>query len=142
MAELQVQKLKSGSVYEDKNSYSRAVVVDNWVLVANTAGRHYRTREISKDPAEQTLQCFANIEGALKAVGASLADVVRSRIAIPNLDHKEAVMAVVSEKFKDIDPAATITATPLAGTEYLVEIEVTAYRGAGAARTEKMRVSL
>lgn len=138
----QVTKLKSGSIYEDKLSYSRAVVVDNWVLVANTAGRHYGTREISKDPAEQTRQCFANIEGALKAVGSSLGDVVRSRVSVPNLEHKDAVMSVVAEKFRGVDPAGTVTATPLAGPEYLVEIEVTAYRGAGAAKAENLRISL
>jgi enamine deaminase RidA (YjgF/YER057c/UK114 family) len=138
----QVTKLKSGSLYEDKLSYSRAVVVDNWILVANTAGRNYRTREISNDAAEQTRQCFANIEGALKAVDASLADVVRTRVSVPYLEHKDAIMSVVAEKFRGVDPASTITATPLAGPEYLVEIEITAYRGAGTANATNLRVSL
>lgn len=139
---MKVVKLKSGSIYEEKRSYSRAVVVDNWILVANTAGRNYRTREMSSDPAEQTRQCFANMEGALKAVGASLADVVRARISIPFVQHKEAVMDVVAEKFRGIDPASTITACPLASDEYLVEIEITAYKGAGASQAEYIKVSL
>ncbi|CAG9268548.1 putative 2-iminobutanoate/2-iminopropanoate deaminase [Paraburkholderia unamae] len=142
MATPQVEKLKSGSVFEDKYSYSRAVVVDNWILVANTAGRNYQTREISNDAAEQTRQCLANVEGALKAVGAGFADVVRSRVFIPRLEDKDAVMHVIAEAFRGVDPASTITATPLAGPEYLVEIEVTAYRGAGAAQVERMRVTL
>ncbi|WP_408463976.1 Rid family hydrolase [Paraburkholderia fungorum] len=54
---------------------------------------------------EQTRQCFANIEGALKAVQSSLADVVRLRIALPKLEQKAAVIAVVAEKFAGVDPA-------------------------------------
>jgi enamine deaminase RidA (YjgF/YER057c/UK114 family) len=142
MADLKVQKLKSGSIFEDKNNYSRAVVVQDWVFVSNTAGRNYQTREMSSDPTEQTRQCFANIEGALKAVNSSLTDVVRVRVAVPKLEHKAAVVAVVAEKFQGVDPASTVTATPLAGPDYLVEIEVTAYRGAGAAQTERLRVTL
>jgi enamine deaminase RidA (YjgF/YER057c/UK114 family) len=139
---MEVVKLKSGSIYEEKRSYSRAVVVDNWIMVANTAGRNYKTREMSTDPAEQARQCFANMEGALKAVGSSLADVVRARISIPRLEHKEAVMDVVAEKFRGIDPASTVTACPLASDEYLVEIEITAYRGVSAAKIEHLKISL
>ncbi|MEI4488554.1 RidA family protein [Frigidibacter sp. MR17.14] len=137
-----ITKLKSGSLYEEKLSYSRAVVIGDWILVANTAGRNYKTRYMSTDPVEQTQQLFANVEGALAAVGASLKDVVRQRISIPYLEHKEAVMGVVAEKFKGIDPVNTITACPLAAPDYLVEIEVTAYRGAGETETEYLRISL
>lgn len=124
-------KLKSGSIYETKRSYSRAVCVGDLIMVANTAGRNYQTRFMSEDPAEQARQCIANIAGALKAVDSGLEDVIRSRISIPFLQHKEAVMDVIAEAFRGIDPAATITACPLASPEYLVEIEVTAWRGAG-----------
>jgi enamine deaminase RidA (YjgF/YER057c/UK114 family) len=137
-----ITKLKSGSLYEEKRNYSRAVVLDNWIMVSNTAGRNYQTREMSDDPAEQAAQCFQNIEGALKAVGASLADIVRARISIPYPEDKEAVMAVVAAKFKGVDPASTITATPLAAPDYKVEIEVTAYRGAGSAVCDYQRISL
>ncbi len=137
-----VLKLKSGSVFEEKRSYSRAVVIGNWIMLANTAGRNYATRAMSLDPAEQARQCFANIEGALAAVNATLSDVVRARIAIPFLEHKESVMDVVAEKFRGIDPASTITATPLSSPDYLVEIEVTAYRDAGSGNTEYIRVNL
>lgn len=141
-SELTVTKLKSGSLYEDKRSYSRAVVVDKWVMVSNTAGRNYATRYMSTDPAEQAQQCFVNIVGALAAVGATLADVVRARIAVPYAEHKEAVLGVVAQKFKSIDPAFTITATPLSSPDYMIEIEVTAYIGAGKAKTDYLRISL
>jgi enamine deaminase RidA (YjgF/YER057c/UK114 family) len=137
-----ILKLKSGSIYEEKRSYSRAVCIGDWIMLANTAGRNYKTRFMSTDPAEQTRQCLANIEGALAAVDATLADVVRTRISLPYPEHKEAVMDVIAEAFKGIDPAATITACPLASPDYIVEIEVTAYRGAGTADVEKKVVSL
>lgn len=137
-----ILKLKSGSIYEEKRSYSRAVCIGDWILLANTAGRNYKTRFMSTDPAEQTRQCLANIEGALAAVDATLADVVRSRISIPYTEHKDAVMDVVAEAFRGIDPVTTITACPLASPEYIVEIEITAYRGASTADVEKKVVNL
>lgn len=139
---VKITKVKSGSLYEEKESYSRVVAVDNWIFVSNTAGRHYRTRDMSTDPVEQARQCFHNIEGALAAVGATLADVVRSRVVIPNATDAPAVMAFVGEKFRGIDPASTVTCPPLGGPDYRVEIEVTAYKGAGAAGAEYINVSL
>lgn len=137
-----VTKVKSGSIYEEKESYSRVVAVDNWVFVSNTAGRNYKTREMSTDPVEQAKQCFKNIEGALASVGASLADVVRSRVVIPNAADAPAVMAFVGEKFRNIDPCSTVTCPPLGGPDFKVEIEVTAYKGAGAAGAEYINISL
>lgn len=136
-----VTKFKTSSLYEEKASYSRAVVVGDWVFLANTAGINYKTRVMPPDAHGQTLQCFANIEAALAAAGASLADVVRSRVAIPHAEDKEAVIAVLGEKFRGIDPASTITATPLAGA-YRVEIEITAYRGLGASPQRRERIDI
>ncbi|WP_338929359.1 Rid family hydrolase (plasmid) [Roseomonas mucosa] len=135
-------KLKSGSIYEEKESYSRLVCVDNWILVSNTAGRNYRTREISPDPVEQARQCFRNIEGALAAVGSGLADIVASKIFIPNPDDVPTIMAFVGEKLRGIDPQRTVTCTPLGSKEFRVEMEMTAYRGAGAAKVEHKAISL
>lgn len=137
-----VKKVSSGGKYEEKESYSRVVVVDNWVFMANTAGRNYKTKEMPTDPVEQTKQIFHNIEGALASVGATLADVVRSRVFIPNREHAPDVMAYVGERFRGIDPASTVTCTPLGSDEYKVEIEVTAYIGAGQAKQERLKVSL
>lgn len=137
-----VVKLKTGSLYEEKRNYSRAVVAGDFIFLSNTAGRNYQTRVMSEQASEQAQQCFRNIEGALAAVDSSLADVVRIRVAIPYAADKESVMDVVAQKFKGIDPASTVTATPLASPDYKVEIEVTAMRGAGAAQTEYRKVSL
>ncbi|HEY0276438.1 MAG TPA: RidA family protein [Paenirhodobacter sp.] len=139
---LKVMKVKSGSKFETTESYSRIVTIDDWIFVSNTAGRNYATREISDDPIEQCKQCFHNIEGALKAVGATLADVVQSRVFIPNPEDAPSVMAYVGEKFRGIDPQRTVTCPALGAPIYKVEIEVTAYRGVGAAEVEEITVTL
>ncbi|WP_299651148.1 RidA family protein [uncultured Jannaschia sp.] len=141
MAE-KIVKLKSGSIMEEKESYSRAVCVGDWIFVSNTAGRNYRTREMSDDAVEQAKQCFDNIEGALKAVDSSLEDVVMSKIFIPYPDDAPDVMAYVGERLKGIDPQRTVTCSPLGLAEFKVEIELTAYRGAGMADVERREISL
>ncbi|MBM1172396.1 RidA family protein [Microvirga arabica] len=142
MRDLHATKVKSGSIYEETDSYSRVVAAGDWVFVSNTAGRDCKTREMSTDPVEQAKQVFANIEGALASVGASLADVVRSRVSIPYPEDARAVMVYVGEKFRGIDPASSVTCSPLGSPDFKVEIEVTAYRGVGQAQQKRQTISL
>jgi enamine deaminase RidA (YjgF/YER057c/UK114 family) len=137
-----VVKIKTGSKFEEIGSYSRVVCVDNWIYVSNTAGRNPQTQQIPEDIVEQTLQVFANIEAALAAADATLADVVASRVFIQNPDDTMAVMTKIGEKFRGIDPVSTVTCPPLGSTVYKVEIEVTAFRGASRAEIEKRTVAL
>lgn len=137
-----VVKVKTGNKFEDIGSYSRIVAVDNWIFVSNTAGRNPASQQIPEDVGEQTLQVFANIEAALAAVDARLADVVASRVFIQDPADTHKVMTIVGEKFRGIDPASTVTCPPLGSTVYKVEIEVTAYRGASTADVEKVTISL
>lgn len=139
----QVVKVKSGSKFEDINSYSRVVVAGDFIFVANTAGRNYTTREISPDVTEQARQAFKNIEGALAAVGAALKDIIAVRCHVPNPDHTGDVGKFLGDKFRGIDPIQTMICTPLAHHEMLVEFEVTAYRNPEAGAEEKrIRVQL
>ncbi len=135
-----VIKLKTGSKYEEMGSYSRLVSIDNWIYVSNTAGRNPDTKEISADLIEQTNQVFANIEAALAAVDATLADVVCSRVFIQNPEDVPEVMNVVGQKFRGIDPASTITCPPLGSTVYRVELEVTACRGVSKAAVTQIKL--
>ena len=135
-------KVKTGSPFEEKGSYSRIVKVDNWIYVSNTAGRNPETKIIPDDIAEQTLQVFANVENALKAVGAGLEDAIFSRVYVQEPKDIEAVMSIVGQKFKGIDPATTITCPPLGSTVYKVEIELTAFLGTNQVETEKLVVSV
>ncbi|WP_377291890.1 RidA family protein [Rhizobium sp. SG2393] len=137
-----IVKIKTGSKFEDHGSYSRIVAVDDWIFVSNTAGRNPVTKDIPEDITAQTLQVFANIEAALAAIGSGLGDVVASRVFIQDPADTLAVMTVVGEKFRGVNPASTVTCPPLGSTVYKVEIEVTAYRGAGKAETEERVISL
>ncbi|TNE39396.1 MAG: RidA family protein [Sphingomonadales bacterium] len=137
-----VVKVKTGSKFEEHGSYSRIVAVDNWIFVSNTAGRNPQTQQIPEDVIEQTVQVFANIEAALASVGASLADVVASRVFIQNPEDTPSVMTTVGEKFRGINPASTVTCPPLGSTVYKVEIEVTAFKGASVADVEEIKISL
>lgn len=136
-----ITKLKTGSKLEELSSYSRLVCVDNWIFVSNTAGRNPDTKEIPDDVLEQTHQVFSNVEAALKNVGASLADVVMSRVFIQDPADTQAVMTLIGEKFRGVDPATTVTCPPLGSTIYKMELEVTAYRGAASAEVETITVA-
>ena len=137
-----VLKIKSGSPYEELESYSRIVAIDNWIMVSNTAGVDYATQVFADSAVDQTKQAIRTIEAALVAAGSSLADVVNTRISIPNPDDAPAVMAEVGRAFRGIDPARTVTCTPLGGPQYKVEVEVTAYRGAAALPQERVTIQL
>ncbi len=137
-----IVKVKTGSKLEEIASYSRAVMVDNWIYVSNTAGRNPVTQEIPEDILEQTQQVFDNIERALAAVDATLADVVMSRVFIQNPADTHNVMQFIGTKFRGINPATTVTNPPLGSAEYKVEIEVTAYRGAASAQVEEILISV
>ncbi len=135
-----IVKLKTGTKLEEISSYSRAVCVDNWIFVSNTAGRNPDTKEIPEDLREQTLQVFDNVERALKAVGSSLADVVSTKVFIQNPEDTAFVMGIFGEKFKGIDPTTTVTSPPLGSKAYLVELEVTAYKGASTADIDYVNI--
>lgn len=137
----QIIKLKTGSKFEEMGSYSRLVAVDNWIYVSNTAGRNPQTKLIPEDLIEQTHQVFANIEAALAAVESSLADVVFSRVYVQDPKDVEAVMTIVGQKYRGIDPATTVTCPPLGSTVYKVELEVTAFRGAASAQVQRITLA-
>ena len=128
-----IVKVKTGAKLEKLSHYSRIVTVDNWIYVSNTAGRNPQTQEIPEDLEAQTRQVFDNIETALKAVDASLQDVIATRVFIQTPSDTPAVMGIFGEKFKGVDPTTTVTCPPLGSGTYKVEIEVTAYRGASTA---------
>jgi enamine deaminase RidA (YjgF/YER057c/UK114 family) len=135
-----IVKVKTGSKFEEIASYSRLVMVDNMIYVSNSAGRNPDTQEIPEDVIEQTEQVFNNIERALAAVDATLADVIVSRVFIQEPAHIHDVMAYIGTKFKGVNPASTATCPPLGSTTYKVEIEVTAYRGASTANVEEITI--
>ena len=129
----EIIKLSTGSPTERHGAYSRLVAVDDWIFVSNTAGRNPETKTIPEDLAEQTNQVLDNIERALGAVGASLADVISAKVFVQKPEDFMEVVTAYGNRMRGVDPALTLTCPPLGLEEYKVEIEVTAYRGAGAA---------
>lgn len=118
--------ISSGSDFEYKIGYSRAVVDGDWVFVSGTTGFDYNAMTISPDIVEQVRQCFINIIWALNEAGSSLADVVRVNYILPNRDDFEPCWPVLQEFLGDIRPASTMIVAGLADPRMRIEIEVTA----------------
>lgn len=137
-----VIKVKTGNKFEDIGSYSRLVAVDNLIFVSNTAGRNPRTKEIPTDLAEQTNQVLDNISAALASVDAVLEDVVSARVFVQFTDDIDEVMGAYGERMRGINPTLTMTCPPLGSTEYKVEIDVVAYRGASKGNVRELQITL
>ena len=120
--------VSSGSPFEPKIGFSRAVRVGDVVVVAGTAPIGPDGRSVgSGDPAAQARRCLEVIRAALEAAGASLADVVRTRTLLVRIDDWQAVSAVHGEFFGDIRPANTIMqVSRFIDPEWLVEFEADA----------------
>ncbi|WP_158626074.1 Rid family hydrolase [Arsenicitalea aurantiaca] len=122
-----VERVKSGSKYEDMFKFSRLVKVDNWIYSSNTAGRNYKTREMSEDVRKQAHQALDNLEGALGGLGAKLSDTVRFHIAVATPADLEPVLEVIAERVGGNDPAHTIAIGPMPHPEMKLEIALIAY---------------
>lgn len=137
-----VIKVKTGNKFEEHGSYSRLVAVDNLIFVSNTAGRNPRTKEIPTDLAEQTNQVLDNISAALASVDAVLEDVVSARVFVQFTDDIDEVMGAYGERMRGINPTLTMTCPPLGSTQYKVEIDVVAYRGASKGNVRELQITL
>jgi enamine deaminase RidA (YjgF/YER057c/UK114 family) len=87
--------ISSGSEFERKIGYSRAVADGRWVFVSGTTGFDYATMTISDDVVAQTDQCFKNIAAALAQAGSSLADVVRVHYLLTRKEDFEPIWPVL-----------------------------------------------
>lgn len=119
-------KALSGTVWEDIAGFSRAVRKGNRISISGTTATHGTKAMGGQDPAAQTHFVIDKIEGALQSLGATIHDVVRTRIFIKNIDHWEAIARAHGQRFGEIQPANTMVRADLIGEEYLVEIEVEA----------------
>jgi enamine deaminase RidA (YjgF/YER057c/UK114 family) len=102
--------------------------VDNFISVGGTAPINREGKTIGlNDPAAQTRQCLETIKAALEDAGASLNDVVRTRMLLTRIEDWEQVAKVRGEYFKDIRPVDTVVeVSRFINPEWLVEIEVDA----------------
>jgi len=120
--------ISSGSIFEERIGYSRAMVAGDWVFVSGTTGFDYATMSISDDVVEQARQCLANIERALREAGASLQDVVRVTYVLPAAADFESCWPVLRQHFGEVRPAAMMISAGLADPRMKIEIEVTALK--------------
>lgn len=122
------QNISSGHPWESILGYSRAVRVGNHVAVNATAATdgHGNTVGVG-DAAAQARRILELIEEALAEAGASLTDVVRTRVLLVNMDDWEAVGRVHGEVFGAIRPASLmVQVSRFINPEWLVEIEADA----------------
>lgn len=129
--------VSSGSPYEVKVGFSRAVRAGALVSVAGTAPLGSDGRTVGRgDAAAQARRCLEIIAAALEGAGATLRDVVRTRILLTRIEDWPAVAAVHGEYFGSIRPACTVAQVAgLIERDWLVEIEADAVvdDGRGAA---------
>ena len=121
-------KVGSGAPWEAIAGYSRAVRVGDTVHVAGTTAQGPDGELVGRgDPAAQTRRCLAIIAEALEKVGASLDDVVRTRMYVTDISRWEPIARVHGEVFADIRPVtAMVEVKGLVDPDMLVEIEAVA----------------
>lgn len=121
--------ISSGSEFEDKIAYSRAVIDGDYVFVSGTTGYDYVNMTISDNVVAQAEQCFINIAQALQEAGSSLKQIVRITYILPNKLDFQPCWPVLSKYLAEIKPAATMFEAGLMDDNMKIEIQVTAKVG-------------
>lgn len=124
-----MKRISTGSPFEAKMGYSRAVVKGNWCFVSGVTGYDYKTMIIPEGIADQARNCFATICGVLAEAGFAMEDVVRVQYTVTDAALVDALVPALGEAFGEIRPAATMVIAGLIKPEMMVEIEVTAFKG-------------
>ncbi len=127
------QTVQTGTVWEERAGYSRAVRVGDQIVVSGTTATDPDGNTVGVgDPAEQTRYILELIKSALEELDSGIEDVIRWRCYLVNADDWMAVADVMGEYFREVRPVSTLyEVSRLVGKDYLVEIEVDAIAGSG-----------
>jgi enamine deaminase RidA (YjgF/YER057c/UK114 family) len=120
------ERIYSGSPYEERAGYARAVVVDGWVFVSGTTGFDPETGIYPDDVEAQCENCFRNIARALEQAGAGLDDLVRVLIFVTSREEFERIMPIIRKHCYAARPANTTVFAQLVAAHMRVEIEAMA----------------
>jgi enamine deaminase RidA (YjgF/YER057c/UK114 family) len=120
------RRISSGAAFEERVGYSRAVRVGQQVWVSGTAPIMPGDADPPSDAYEQARICLGIVERALAEAGATLEDVVRTRIYVTDAAHLEPVGRAHREAFGSVRPATTGIVAGLLDPRWRVEIEVDA----------------
>ena len=123
---MQRRLVSSGSTWEERYGYSRAVVDGRHVHVAGTAPIMPADADPPAAPYAQMRRCLEIVEAALAEAGARLDDVVRTRVYVTDATHASEVMRAHGEAFGSIRPACTGLVVGLLDPRWLCELEVEA----------------
>ena len=122
------QSVSSGSPYEPVIGISRAVRIGQMIAVSGTAPIGPDGKSVGVgNPAAQARRCFEIAKQALEKLGASLDDVIRTRVFLTRIEDWKAVAEVHGECFRGVRPASTfVQVARFVEPEWLVEVEVDA----------------
>jgi len=118
--------VSSGSAWEERGGYSRAVAVGSRVFVAGTAPIMPGDADPPPDPYGQARRCLEIVEAALREAGGGLEHVVRTRLLMTDAAYAPEVLRAHAEAFAPVRPACTGVVVGLVDPRWLVEIEVDA----------------
>jgi enamine deaminase RidA (YjgF/YER057c/UK114 family) len=124
-----ITRIKTGSTWEDRIGYARAVVAGGWVHVAGTTGTDHATGAIPDKIEDQCALALQIIGAALARAGAGFEHAVRVTYVLKHAADFERCWPVLRAAFGANPPAAMMIEAPLIDPRHLIEIELTAYIG-------------
>ncbi|HET8682254.1 MAG TPA: Rid family hydrolase [Micromonosporaceae bacterium] len=123
------ERFSSGGIWEETYGYSRVVVAGPWWLVAGTTATVDGVVRHVGDAGGQAVLAFRSALDALARAGATVQDVVRTRMYVVGAEHADAVGRAHGEVFAAVRPVSTLVVVArLIHPDHLVEVEVEAYR--------------